>query len=77
MWIRSGHRAHGLDIFIYRHIFTYFFLIAGLCDFLVTPNPVYHVYVFVFRGGKIYPNKEGRVYKFQLESLTEGWFFRL
>jgi len=32
---------------------------------------VYHAYVFVLRGGKIYPNKEGRVYKFQHESLTE------
>jgi len=46
---------------IYIYIFTYIFFIAGLCDFLVTPHPVYHVYVFVFRGGKIYPNQEGRV----------------
>ena len=29
--------------------------------FLVHPHPMYHVYVCVLRGGKIYPNKEGRV----------------
>jgi len=67
---------------IYIYIFTYKFLwnihfIAGLCNFLVTPHPVCHAYVFVFRGGKIYPYKEGRVLKFQHDSLTEGWFFRL
>ena len=31
----------------------------------------------VFRGCKINPNKDGRVHKFQLESLKEGYFFKL
>jgi len=35
--------------------------IAWLRDFLVNLHPVYHVYVFVFRGGEIYPDKEGMV----------------
>ena len=66
IWTRSGHRAHGLDTHTYIYIFTYKFFgnvnfIAWICDFLATPHPVYHVYVFVLRGGKIYPNKEGRV----------------
>jgi len=96
MWIRSGHRAHGLDTYIYIYIGDHFWFsfcfsnnniislyiftckifgsinfITRLCDFLVTPRPVYHVYVFVWRGGKIYPNKEGRVWNFQHESRTE------
>jgi len=63
--------------YIFIHIFTYIVFVTGLCNLLVTSYPVYRVYVFVFRAGQIHPNKEGRVQKFQYESLTEGWLFRL
>jgi len=51
-------------IYIYIHVKCKFDRVAWLCDFLVSPHLVCHVYVFVFMRGKIYPNKKTRVYKF-------------
>jgi len=48
-------------MYIYIHIFGKYQFYCMTLRLFVTSHPVYHVYVFVFSGGKICFNKEGRV----------------
>ena len=67
MSIRSGHRAHGLDTHIHIYIYIYIHIFGEYKFYFMTlllfSNPSSHVsvHVFVFRGGKLCLNKEGRV----------------
>jgi len=66
MWIRNAHRAHGLDTYIYIFLHIYFSGIQLLLhDFATFGTPSSRVSSCVC--GETYPNKEGRVKKFQNE----------